>query len=396
MSGQLKTYDLTISEATRSVISSQASRSGATPCDVQDGPTTALSGPEAVRANLSARQAKAAGLLTSGTSGRLGTISSESAALSMSLASRLRTRTASCGSTLFKLTWKLRTTPAHRSIFALRASGRPTADRDSSSSQTASWPTTTTRDWKDGGSMDSDVPLNALLGRVAWLASWPSPTTPSGGQTLPEGTSATGMTPDGKKVQVTLKDVAGLAAWTTTTTSDGTGAKHNPGKMGGASLRTQSVLASWPTPDSQMFNDGADPVKHFERLERLKAKHQNGNGAGLTLGLATQLASWPTPMAGTPAQKGYNEARNTDSSRKTVSLALSMGPARLTASGDLLTGSSAETLTVPNGVRLSPEHSRWLMALPPEWASCAPTEMRSSRKSRRPSSKPISNTKPSD
>jgi hypothetical protein len=34
-----------------------------------------------------------------------------------------------------------------------------------------------------------------------------------------------------------------------------------------------------------------------------------------------QLASWPTPMAGTPAQKGYNEAGNTDSGRKTVALA---------------------------------------------------------------------------
>ena len=31
--------------------------------------------------------------------------------------------------------------------------------------------------------------------------------------------------------------------------------------------------------------------------------------------------SWPTPMTGTPAQKGYNEAGNTDSSRKTVALA---------------------------------------------------------------------------
>ena len=29
---------------------------------------------------------------------------------------------------------------------------------------------------------------------------------------------------------------------------------------------------------------------------------------------------WPTPMAGTPAQDGYNEAGNTDSSRKTVDL----------------------------------------------------------------------------
>src|SRR6185436_896903 len=29
-------------------------------------------------------------------------------------------------------------------------------------------------------------------------------------------------------------------------------------------------------------------------------------------------SSWPTPMAGTPASENYNEAGNTDSSRKTV------------------------------------------------------------------------------
>jgi hypothetical protein len=34
----------------------------------------------------------------------------------------------------------------------------------------------------------------------------------------------------------------------------------------------------------------------------------------------TGFGSWPTPMAGTPAQKGYNEAGNNDGSRKTVAL----------------------------------------------------------------------------
>jgi site-specific DNA-cytosine methylase len=36
--------------------------------------------------------------------------------------------------------------------------------------------------------------------------------------------------------------------------------------------------------------------------------------------IQAHLAPWPTPMAGTPAQKGYNEAGNTDSGRKTVTL----------------------------------------------------------------------------
>ena len=43
---------------------------------------------------------------------------------------------------------------------------------------------------------------------------------------------------------------------------------------------------------------------------RASAHRTSGNGFG----------GWPTPMAGTPAQKGYNAAGNTDSSRKTTDL----------------------------------------------------------------------------
>jgi len=55
------------------------------------------------------------------------------------------------------------------------------------------------------------------------------------------------------------------------------------------------------------------------------------------------------------------------------------GKVVLRVNGAAPTGYIAETV---NGDRLNPEHSRWLMGYPAEWASCAPTETRSSLKRR--------------
>jgi hypothetical protein len=205
---------------------------------------------------------------------------------------------------------------------------------------------------------------------------------------------ATGRTTDGKKHTASLEHAAKFAGWPTPCQQDGP--KGGP-SQGTDRLPAAAAMAGWPTPTTRDWKDGGNPDANVP-LNAL-------------LGRVAWLAGWPTPMAGTPAQKGYNEAGNTDSSRKTVELAgwgtpsvaddnhsrrsyKSMArewaraggskspvskqavmyltdnpqPARLTARGEMLTGSSAG---MESGGQLCPSMSRWLMGLPPTWDQAA-------------------------
>ena len=282
MSDQSKTSSLQNWLNTPSVISSQGSEDGVLPCAAQDGPTTDLYGPVPVPVSPSARLAKVLGLMMSGTYGPRSTGSSASAALTSSLANRLQAVPGLNGSTLFKLTWKDRVTPARASISALRASAHRISDRGC-----GGWVTPSARDWKDTPGMATECPDGRgrldQLPRQANLAGWPTPTrqdsvgsgvrdypataTHHSGTTLTDAAKMAGWTTpssrdwkdsgadlapraDGTERFDQLPGQANLAKWLTPATSDVNGTREMDGKRSGG-LSTQGTLTGWPTPNTR-------------------------------------------------------------------------------------------------------------------------------------------------
>jgi hypothetical protein len=188
-----------------SATSSQGSADGASRCERQDGQMIGQYGRDPAHANLSARQALEVGCLMSGTSGRTGTTSSTSAALQQYLESRLQAKTASIGSTLYRLTWRQRDTPLQRQICALRASARRTSDNASGLS---GWPTPVVNDTTGSkyaysqGNHDRKV---LKLPGAADQAGWP---TPMAGTPAQNGNNEAGNNDSSRKT-------VALAAWPT-------------------------------------------------------------------------------------------------------------------------------------------------------------------------------------
>ncbi len=325
------------------VTSSPASASGLTPSDKPGGPMIGQSGQDPARASLSATQAKVRGLMTSGTFGPPSSGSLNSADLQLFLENRLRAKLSTLGSTLYKLTWKPWVTPSGVSRSRLRASVLRTSE----------------------------------TGRTGW----PTPTVGNAmGSQSSEGMSATGMTPDGRKNAVSLNHVASLTGWTTPSARDW---KDTPGMATTATnpdgstrerldqLPRQAVLAGWPTPKVADTRGNPYDKAEGDRREELRA--------------SVSLAGWPSPTS-TDALRCPSENFSTPNITLNHAAVLAAGPARLTAGGQLLTGSSAG---MESGGQLNPAHSRWLMGYPRVWDDCAVTAMPSSRKSQRNLLKPL-------
>lgn len=325
-----------------SAISSQALAYGPMHSGLPDGATTDLFGLVPVRANLSARQAKELGLMTSGTCGQPSTTSSKSASLQSSLESKLQAVTQCLGSTLYKLTWKPWATPSGRSRPRLRASALRTSETGSTG-----WPTPTAaladkgvRTF-DGGLMEAMRSHGPDLAAAVCLTGWGTPTASE---------------PGGTGDQYVARSQA------------------TTGNSAPTMLAHQVALAGWPTTTATDASRGVKDARPWD--------------TGKPLGQIVALAGWPTTSCnndrtGNPESAlSMTRADGSKVQQRLQDFAAICGPGRLTASGQMLTGSSAG---MESGGQLNPAHSRWLMGLTPEWDACAPTATPSTRKPRKPS-----------
>ena len=146
---------------------------------------------------------------------------------------------------------------------------------------------------------------------------------------------------------------------TTPSATDGTrGGSGITDGMSGSSLTQLSKMAGWATPNTM------DSLPLRSREAMIKMHQTTRKNRSFPCNLREQVS--PEMIEAVMEAKGE--------------VLPEPKPMRLTVSGQMLTGSSAE---MESGGQLDPSHSRWLMGLPPEWDDSAPTATPSQRKSRK-------------
>jgi hypothetical protein len=115
-------------------------------------------------------------------------------------------KTAQC-SLLEEFTGFSQTWPSSGSMLNGECWERPTLERRTSDDESGFLPTPVTLDSgsRFNRSQSNGAQLRPTLGAMARFNLWPTPTCGGGGQTVPEGTSPHGATPDGRKVTVCLE-----------------------------------------------------------------------------------------------------------------------------------------------------------------------------------------------
>lgn len=288
---QLQMFNPEISPGSPSAIFLQASPDGASPCVSLDGRMTGKSGQEAALASHLVAPVKEKEPLTNVTSGPSSTASSKRASrrsssaskshpqkfsertlrllsltrfrrgiaprqtsLQTNLSKQLHSALSTDGSMEYKLTWRPHLTPSGLRISRLRASERPTGDKD--------------------------------------FGGWPTPNTPSGGRSMsPDKMDATGKTLDGKKHTASLEHAVKFSGQPTHQETD-----LSSTQSGNLNRDSHLAIMGWTTPSSRDWKDtpgmsttGINP-DGTERTRLDQLPRQANLAAGATPGTPAQTA----------------------------------------------------------------------------------------------------------
>jgi hypothetical protein len=168
-----------------------------------------------------------------------------------------------------------------------------------------------------------------------------------------------------------------LAGWPTPVVNDATGSQYaySQGNHDKPVLKLPGTvqMAGWPTPTV----GNAEGSQSFEGLS-VTGRTPDGRNVAVSLNHTTSMAGWATP---TTENSVRSEAFR--KGREPNPMEVAIGPARITASGQMLTGSTA---AMESGGQLNPSFSRYLMGLPIDWDIAAlkidGRSIRSSRKAK--------------
>lgn len=331
----------------------------------------------------------------------------------------------------YSLTWKVRTTPAARTIYALRASTHRTSAKDCIGWRT---PNSTDGERGDHPSPDTKAGQHSLTTEAS-VAGWPTPNTPTGGPNskrkergaggpdLDESATLAGWpTPaaseagvseemvrkgeddqrkyGAQKVQIDLARKSQLAGWPTPNSMEGGQTSRGGDRKDEPLLGGIVKLCGWQTPNQSDIRgpckhhperkDGGQPNLHHEAKLSGWATPQAADQRGKTgpasankdLGRDAAAAGWATPAERDyryPNAKSYQERTNSTKGEQLANQVVHHGPMPSGTPAEMESGAA---------LVLNPRFSLWLLGFPLPWAVAGLRGLRSLKAQATPSSRP--------